>query len=342
MRDAAVKEVDLLNELKRDATHATTQAQDLNTRIEKAETELGACKDRLANYPITTFDEERLTAVSVSIQSLEALSTSLDQDRGKASQVDSLNAQMDTANEVVQRVGHIAEAAIDQLQLCKFDDDAHIQAEDAAEAARTQMQDARVEEARAVEAHQGAVSNVSLTKVALVGYDTRAIRLREVEADHQLHEKCDARLNDFRIAVAATTKPEMTELMSGLVNVLTDGKHEAVELTEDFTPILYESGIACEVISGGCKNVAALAQRLAISQMHAERSSNPTGLLMLDEIFGSLDPNRRANVQALIQHFSSVFPQMIAISHIPETKDAVDNVVELVFDEGARRTRVAV
>ena len=154
------------------------------------------------------------------------------------------------------------------------------------------------------------------------------------------HEKASARLADFRTSVAATIRPELEELMSGFIHLLTDGRHEAVELTEDFEAILFESGIAMEVVSGGCEDVAALAMRLSISQMIAERAGHPLSLLILDEPFGSQDENRRANILTLLRTLKDVFEQVIVISHIAETKDAADHIIELEFSESEGRTYV--
>ena len=51
------------------------------------------------------------------------------------------------------------------------------------------------------------------------------------------------------------------------------------------------------MISGGEEDIANLALRLAISQMIAERAGQPLSLLVLDEIFGSLDEDRRHAVR---------------------------------------------
>ena len=50
------------------------------------------------------------------------------------------------------------------------------------------------------------------------------------------------------------------------------------------------------VISGGEEDLANLVLRLAISQMIAERAGQPLSLLVLDEVFGSLDESRRQHV----------------------------------------------
>ena len=223
------------------------------------------------------------------------------------------------------------EASIDALG---FNSLTHGEVKAQHEKAAQSLTEARVALATAKGALDGWERTLRGRKTALDDYDARGKRLKEVEADHLLHERAAARLGDFRVAIAATIRPEMEELMSGFVHLLTDGRHEAVELSEDFEATLYEGGLPIEVVSGGCEDIAALAMRLALSQMIAERAGHPLSLLVLDEPFGSQDENRRGNVLALIRKLSGVFKQVIVISHVAETKDAVDHVIELAFDEG--------
>jgi exonuclease SbcC len=129
-------------------------------------------------------------------------------------------------------------------------------------------------------------------------------------------------------------------MMSGFVSILTDGRHEAVTLSDDFSPTLLEGGIPTEVVSGGTEDVVALAMRLALSQMIAERAGVPLECLWLDEPFPGLDAVRAGNALRLLRNLGAAFPQVVAISHMPETRDAVDHVVELEYDHTAGMTRV--
>jgi exonuclease SbcC len=88
------------------------------------------------------------------------------------------------------------------------------------------------------------------------------------------------------------------------------------------------------VISGGEEDVANLVLRLAISQMVAERAGQPLSLLVLDEIFGSLDEQRREHVVALLRRLADRFPQVILITHIESVRDSVDRVLRVAVDPG--------
>ncbi len=88
-------------------------------------------------------------------------------------------------------------------------------------------------------------------------------------------------------------RPDLAERSSQLLNDLTDGRYPDLELDESYLPTIVEDGEAKPVISGGEEDVVNLALRLAISQMIADRAGQPLSLLVLDEIFGSLDEERR-------------------------------------------------
>ena len=148
------------------------------------------------------------------------------------------------------------------------------------------------------------------------------------------------RLNTFRAAVLGSIRPEVEELMSGFVDLLSDGRHETASLDDTFGVLLHEDGLESPVISGGTEDITALALRLAISQMIAERTGATLNTIILDEPFGSLDATRRANVLALLRRLGGIFSQVILISHIAETREAVDRVVELSYDESKGHTRV--
>ena len=69
-----------------------------------------------------------------------------------------------------------------------------------------------------------------------------------------------------------------------------------------------------------------------ISQMIAERAGQPLSLLVLDEIFGSLDEDRRAAVVELLRGLADRFPQVILITHIDTVRDGFDRIIRVSYD----------
>ncbi|HEX4601949.1 MAG TPA: SMC family ATPase [Gemmatimonadales bacterium] len=160
-----------------------------------------------------------------------------------------------------------------------------------------------------------------------------------LKARQRLHNELDRAFSDLRGELNARMRPEIAELASGFLADLTDGRYDELELTEDYTVTILEAGIPKPVISGGEEDVANLVLRLAISQMIAERAGQPLSLLVLDEIFGSLDDARRQHVVGLLRRLADRFPQVILITHIEQVREGLDRVIRVDFDP-ARGTSV--
>lgn len=147
-----------------------------------------------------------------------------------------------------------------------------------------------------------------------------------------LHQELDRALTDLRTDLNADLRPELSELASGFLRDLTNGRYTDLELDENYCTTLMEDGDPKPVISGGEEDIANLALRLAISQMIAERAGQPLSLLILDEIFGSLDEERRAAVVDLLRALADRFPQVILITHIDSIREGFDRVVRVGVD----------
>ena len=94
------------------------------------------------------------------------------------------------------------------------------------------------------------------------------------------------------------------------------------------------------MLSGGEEDLANLVLRLAISQMIAERAGQSFSLLILDEVFGSLDELRRFNVIELLRGLQDRFEQVILITHIESVRERVDQVISVKYDEETRSSVV--
>jgi exonuclease SbcC len=157
--------------------------------------------------------------------------------------------------------------------------------------------------------------------------------LDALEKEKQLHDELDRALTDLRTDLNFQLRPELAEIASGFLDGLTDGRYSALEFDEDYKVLVLEEGLPKPVISGGEEDLCNLVLRLAISQMIAERAGQAFSLLILDEVFGSLDETRRANVVELLRHLHDRFEQVIVITHIEQVREGLDRVLLVRFDE---------
>ncbi|MDQ6769773.1 MAG: hypothetical protein M3Z54_07285, partial [Gemmatimonadota bacterium] len=105
-----------------------------------------------------------------------------------------------------------------------------------------------------------------------------------------------------------------------------------LELDDQYNIVILEDGIPKPVLSGGEEDLANLVLRLAISQMIAERAGQSFSLLILDEVFGSLDEARRFNVVELLRGLQDRFEQVILITHIEPVREGLDRVISVSYD----------
>jgi len=160
----------------------------------------------------------------------------------------------------------------------------------------------------------------------------REAEVKRTQTDLALNLELDRALADLRTDLNAQLRPDLSELASAFLRDLTDGRYTELELDEDYVAVLLDDGEPKPVISGGEEDVANLALRLAISQMIAERAGQPLSLLVLDEIFGSLDEERRSAVLDLLRSLADRFPQVILITHIESVREGFDRVVRVDFN----------
>jgi exonuclease SbcC len=169
--------------------------------------------------------------------------------------------------------------------------------------------------------------------------ERRALEVQRLTDELLLQHELDRALGDLRTELNNALRPDLSELASEFLRDLTTGRYSDLELDEDYVATIVEEGEPMRVISGGEEDVANLALRLAISQMIAERAGQPLSLLVLDEIFGSLDEERRVAVMDLLRNLADRFPQVILITHIESVREGFDRVIRLSYDLEQRTAR---
>ncbi len=177
---------------------------------------------------------------------------------------------------------------------------------------------------------QGAAQRTAEARSAFEGLDARVVALDD---DRRLHDELHRAYSDLRTDLNFQLRPEVSEIASNFLTELTDARYTELELDDKYRLIVLEEGVAKPVISGGEEDIANLVLRLAISQMIADRAGQAFSLLVLDEVFGSLDDVRRRNVLALLRGLHDRFEQVIVITHIDGVRDGLDRVISVGFDE---------
>ena len=287
------------------------------------------------------YDPNRHAEVRRMLTELDPLALQAERLRVAAERAEALVGEAEQAERsLTEREAQVA-ALREQLALLGYSEAAFVSAREAWEAADRARREAEMTIVRARAERQSAEEGV---RAAAKRREERARREQEAQRTARelaLYNELDRAFTDLRTDLNLQLRPDLSEIASGFLRDLTNGRYPELELDEDYVATIIEAGEPKPVISGGEEDVANLALRLAISQMIADRAGQPLSLLVLDEIFGSLDEERRASVMDLLRSLADRFPQVILITHIDSVREGFDRVIRVDYDaeRGAARVR---
>lgn len=278
------------------------------------------------------YDEVAHRTVRETIEALEPLALQLERFRDAATRAERLTAQATETEAVLsERERQVLELRA-TLQGLGWDPEVFQATQGEMRQAEANRREAEVGHTRAVGEHR--VANAAVVHVAARRAE-RAAREAErarIALDLLLNQELDRALADLRTDLNATLRPDLSDMASSFLRDLTAGRYADLELSEAYEATIIDDGVPLEVLSGGEEDLSSLALRLAISQMIAERAGQPLSLLVLDEIFGSLDEDRRGAVLDLLRNLADRFPQVILITHIEGVRDGVDRAIRITYD----------
>jgi len=161
---------------------------------------------------------------------------------------------------------------------------------------------------------------------------------KEVNQQYSTLKELESAFIDLRQYLTEQIRPQLADSASYFLQQLTEGRYDGLRIDENYKVIVKEQEQDKPVISGGEEDIVNLSLRLAISQMITERTGQPFSLLILDEVFGSLDQGRRDNVLHLLHRLEEQFEQVLIITHVDDIKDSLSHAIRLAYDPVKQHT----
>lgn len=150
-------------------------------------------------------------------------------------------------------------------------------------------------------------------------------------------------LDGFRDHLVGRIGPELSREAEALFRELTASEYDDLKIDEQTLAIQIADGtdfFPIERFSGSETDLANLALRVAISKHLSYMSGTDIGLLVLDEVLGSLDVERKDLFVRAMGRLSNHFHQLFVITHAEQVKDQFQAVVEV--QKVGRRRSVAI
>lgn len=138
-------------------------------------------------------------------------------------------------------------------------------------------------------------------------------------------------LSEAASTLSGTIRPELEAALTRLLAQMSEGRFPRAAIGEDYEVTVEDDGQlrGIEELSGGEKDLVALALRLALSQTFTTHSGEGAGFLILDECFGSQDPDRRRAILTALRELRGEYRQLFIISHVEGLEDSADSVIHV-------------
>lgn len=228
----------------------------------------------------------------------------------------------------------------EQAREVSFDPDAYTRA--AAEVHRSEdaLEAARDLERSAGDALKDAEKAIGEFTVALELAKETAAKVDELRSDARYVERVAMLLDGFRDHLVARVGPELSREAEALFRELTNHEYDDLRVDEENLAIQIADGdtyFPIDRFSGSESDLANLALRVAISTHLSRVSGADVGLMVLDEVLGSLDEERKDLMVRTLGTLSARFHQLFVITHAERVKDQFPASI-LVRKDGRRRS----
>jgi len=148
-------------------------------------------------------------------------------------------------------------------------------------------------------------------------------------------------LNLFRTNVVSTVGPRLSIQAAELFSEFTDAEYDLLQVDPETYEIqILDAGriFGMDRFSGSETDLANLALRIAISEHVRFQSGGAVGLLVLDEVFGPLDDDRKERMLLALERLRARFGQVLVVTHDHEIKEQLPSAIEVVKLPGRRAT----
>jgi exonuclease SbcC len=205
---------------------------------------------------------------------------------------------------------------IARLQEARAKETAARTLEQQARAARTQARHAVVEA-------EAALKHVrdDHTKLAAL-QDLADRKTREADELSRMYDE----FGEFDRYVARRVGPMLAETTERLLAQVTNSKYSQIRFDENYGIHVFDGDedFPLSSFSGGERDVVALCARLALSEIVGSAAARPPRFLVLDEVFASLDVDRREQLLETLGVLANGghFRQMFIISHVEDVQQS--------------------
>jgi len=243
-----------------------------------------------------------------------------------------------TRNRLEEATAH-RDALREKVKALQFTPAEHQAAKAARQAAREQLKVASDVASAARQRAATADANVVTAEARLADGTAAHADLADLAERARHLGRLGDLLSDFRNNVVATVGPRLAAQAAELFAELTDHEYDQLEVDPETYEIQIRDGgraYGMDRFSGSEIDLANLALRVAISEHVRFQSGGAVGLLVLDEVFGPLDDERKERMLLALERLKGRFRQVLVVTHDTAIKEQLPNAIQVEKLPGRR------
>jgi exonuclease SbcC len=319
------------------------EQKSLMQRKEELQSKLSEVSEQLGQLRQVHFDERQFSSLAKTVEQLEQAHSRYNRLKGELSRSPAVDRAIVDHTRKLAAASETVASLRAELEKLAFSEKDFESAQESFQAAQKHLESAKNE-------HLAASKEQELNQKELEGkleqrkrFEQAAQELETSRTSQYYGEKLAGLLAQFRSHLIAQIRPTLAEFSSRLMSEMTNGKYGLVELDEKYNLRVMDYGqyYAVDRFSGGEKDMANLCLRLAISLALTESAGLSRSFIILDEVFGSQDSERKDLIIKALANLKNRFPQILLITHVEELRDRVEELIEVFpTDAGWSEVRV--
>ncbi len=231
-------------------------------------------------------------------------------------------------------------ALTEEAERLSFDPDRHRAAHQAFVEAGSGLEQAREREREMKDALATAELELGRLEGEIKQAKETAIRVDELRMESRHVGRVAMLLDGFRDHLVSRIGPDLSREAEAIFRELTNHEYDDLKIDEESLTIQIADGDAyhpIERFSGSESDLANLALRVAISTHLSRMSGADVGMMVLDEVLGSLDEERKDLMVQTLGRLAGRFHQLFVITHAERVKDQFPASIQ-VSKVGRRRS----
>jgi exonuclease SbcC len=319
------------------------EQKSLSQRKEELQSTLVQVSSQLEQLRQVPFDEQQFLSLAQTVEQLDQAQSRYNRLRGELSRSPAVDKAIRDHTQKLAAASDTVASLRAELEKLAFSEKDFEKAQQSFQAAQERLEKAKSEYLAASKEQEVNQKELEGKLEQKKRFEQAATELETCRTNQYYGEKLAGLFSEFRSHLIAQIRPTLAEFSSRLISEMTNGKYSLVELDEKYNLRVMDYGqyYAVDRFSGGEKDLANLCLRLAISLALTESAGLSRSFIILDEVFGSQDSERKELIVKALANLKNRFPQIFLITHVEDIKDQVEELIE-VFPTGAGWSEVRI